>query len=129
MLAPRAPAQAFLWSASFKAKARDYPAALETLETGRKRVGDSTPFLPTLIATARAAGNMPLARDYTKECRSASSSVGEKLQSAVSQQQSSPNALYAECVRQLGEKPTEDVVTENVVGKARESVFNHLKKK
>jgi Zn-dependent protease with chaperone function len=125
----RPPAQAFLWSASFKVKARDYPAALETLEAGRKRVGDSTPFLPTLIATARAAGNMPLARDYTKECRSASSSVGEKLQSAVSQQQSSPNALYAECVRQLGEKPTEDVVSENVVGKARESVFNLLKKK
>ena len=125
----RPPAQAFLWSASFKVKARDYPAALDTLEAGRKRVGDATPFLPTLIATARASGNMPLAREYTRECRSESSSVGEKLQWAASQQPSSTNSLYAECVRQLGEKPTEDVVTENVAGKARESVFNLLRRK
>ncbi len=126
--AARPPAQAFLWSASYKVKGRDYQGALDTLESGRKRVGDSTPFLPTLIATSRASGNMSLARDYTKECRSESSSMSDKLQSVVSKQPSQ-NTLYAECVRQLGEKPTEDAVTESVVGKARESVFNLLRKK
>ena len=126
--AARPPAQAFLWTASYKVKGRDYEGALDTLETGRKRVGDSTPFLPTLIATSRASGNMSLARDYTKECRSESSSMSDKLQSVVSKQPSQ-NTLYAECVRQLGEKPTEDAVTESVVGKARESVFNLLRKK
>ncbi len=32
-------------------------------------------------------------------------------------------------MRQLGEKPAEAAVTENVVGKARESVLNLLRKK
>ena len=122
------PAQAFLWSASYKVKGRDYQGALDLLEAGRKRVGDSAPFLPTLIATSRASGNMSLARDYTTECRSESGSVGDKLQSVVSKQPSQ-NTLYAECVRQLGEKPAEDAVTESVVGKARDSVFNLLRKK
>jgi len=123
MLAPRAPAQAFLWSASFKVKARDYQGALDTLESGRKRVGDSAPFLPTLISTARTSGNMQLAREYTKECRSESGNVTQKLLG------SEQNSLYAECVRQLGEKPPEDAVADNVVGKARDSVFNLLRKK
>ncbi len=117
------PAQAFLWSASYKAKARDYQGALDTLESGRKRVGDSAPFLPTLIATARASGNMALARDYTSECRSESGNVTQKLLG------SEQNSLYAECVRQLGEKPPEDAVSDKVAGKARESVFNLLRKK
>jgi hypothetical protein len=123
LLARHPPAQAFIWSASYKSGARDYAGALETLESGRSRVGDSTPFLPTLIATARASGNMSLARDYTKECRSVSGSATRKLLG------SEQNGLYAECVRQLGEKPTEDAVTENVVDKARESVFSLLRKK
>jgi hypothetical protein len=42
---------------------------------------------------------------------------------------SEQNSLYAECVRQLGERPTEDAVSDNVAGKARESVFNLLRKK
>jgi Zn-dependent protease with chaperone function len=123
--AARPPAQAFIWSASFKTTARDYSGALETLEAGRKRVGDAAPFLPTLVATARTSGNMPLARDYTRECRAESSSVTQ----LVSGSQLSQNALYAECVRQLGEKPAEDAVTDRMVGKARESVFGLLRKK
>jgi beta-barrel assembly-enhancing protease len=123
LLAPRAPAQAFLWSASYKAKAHDYQGALDTLESGRRRIGDSVPFLPTLISTARTSGNMALAREYTNECRSASGNVTQKLLG------SEQNSLYAECVRQLGEKPAEDAIADNVVGKARESVFNILRKK
>ncbi|MEJ0039776.1 MAG: M48 family metallopeptidase [Gammaproteobacteria bacterium] len=128
LLATHPSAQAFLWSASYKVKARDYEGALETLESGRMRVGDSTPFMPTLIATARASGNLALAREYTKECRAESSRDSGLLQSVVSRQ-SSQSTLYAECVRQLGEKPAEDAVAESVVGKARESVFNLLRKK
>ena len=128
LLATRPPAQAFLWSASYAVKARDYQGALDTLEAGRKRVGDSAPFLPTLIATARTSGNTSLAREYAKECRAESSSVGEKLESVVSNR-SPQNTLYAECVRQLGEQPAEDAVTGSVVSKARESVFNLLRKK
>lgn len=121
--AARAPAQAFLWSASYKVKARDYDGALDALESGRKRVGDSAPFLPTLVATARASGNMTLAREYMRECRAESGVVAQKLLG------SEQNSLYAECVRQLGEKPAEDAVTDNAVGKARDSVFNLLRKK
>jgi predicted Zn-dependent protease len=126
--AARPPAQAFIWSASFKAKAGDYQGALDTLEAGRKRVGDSAPFLPTLIATSRSSGNMGLAREYAKECRSESGSASGKLQSVVSSQ-SAQSTLYAECVRQLGEKPPEDVIAEGAVSKAREGVFNLLRKK
>jgi predicted Zn-dependent protease len=123
LLAARPPAQAFVWSASYKAKARDYQGALDTLEAGRKRVGDSAPFLPTLIATARASGNVSLARDYTKECRSESGTTTQKLLG------SEQNGLYAECVRQLGETRREDVVADSVVSKPRDSVFNLLRKK
>ncbi len=62
----RAPAQAFIWVASYQARRQDYISAIETLESGRQRVGASTPFLPTLVAMARYSGNMPLARDYAE---------------------------------------------------------------
>jgi Zn-dependent protease with chaperone function len=116
----RAPAQAFTWAASFQAKRRDYSGAIETLESGRKRVGASTPFLPNLVAMARASGNMPLAREYTRECQAESNSnLGDKLQSLVSEQ-AAPKGLYAECVRQLGEKPQKDVIAEAVKDKTRD---------
>jgi hypothetical protein len=117
-----------LWSASYKAKGQDYPGALETLETGRKRVGDSTPFMTTLVSVARASGNMPLARDYTKQCRAESNkNVGDKLQSLASEK-GAQKGLYAECVRQLGEVPAEDTVTESVVQKGRDSLRKLFKK-
>jgi beta-barrel assembly-enhancing protease len=125
----RPPAQAFSWVASYKAKHKDYTGAVETLEAGRKRVGASAPFLPTLVAMARAGGNMPLARDYTKECQAESNkNVGEKLQSLVSE--SAPRkGLYVECVRQLGEVPPEDVVTESVKEKTLDLGRKLFKKK
>jgi Zn-dependent protease with chaperone function len=120
MASLRAPAQAFSWVASHKAKRGDYNGAIETLETGRRRVGASTPFLPTLVAMARASGNLPLARDYTKECQAESNQeFGDRLHSLVSEP-SAPKGLYAECVRALGEKPTGDVVAESVTNTARD---------
>jgi predicted Zn-dependent protease len=110
----RPPAQAFTWVASYKAKRSDFVGAIETLETGRKRVGASAPFLPTLVAMARAGGNMPLAREYTNECQAESNkSAGDKLQAFVAEPRAK-RGLYGECVRQLGEVPPEDVVTESV---------------
>jgi Zn-dependent protease with chaperone function len=119
MASRRPPAQAFAWVASSKAKRKDYAGAIETLEAGRQRVGASAPFLPTLVATARAAGNMPLAREYAKECQSESRTVGGTLQSLTSES-TAPKGLYAECLRQLGEKPQQDVVTEAVTHKAKD---------
>jgi len=116
----RAPAQAFIWLASYQARARDFQGALETLQDGRMRVGDATPFLPNLVAMARDAGNMPLARDYAQECKEASNdSVTDKLRSVLSEQ-STPTGLYAECVRQLREKPQQDQLTQEVIGKAKD---------
>ena len=123
------PAQAFMWSASYRVKGNDYQGALETLEAGRRRVGDSTPFMPTLVAVARASGNMQLARSYAKECRDESGkNIGEKLHSLVSEQ-AAQKGLYAECVKQLGEVPPEDAVTGSVVEKTRDSVLKLFKKK
>jgi beta-barrel assembly-enhancing protease len=110
----RPPAQAFTWAASYKGKRRDFVGAIETLEAGRERMGVSAPFLPTLVAMARAGGNMALARDYTSECQAESSkNLGSKVQAFVSEPRAR-KGLYAECVRQLGEQPPQDVVTENV---------------
>lgn len=116
----RPPAQAYTWFASYQAQHRDFPAAIATLETGRQRVGSSVPFLPSLVAMARAGGNMPLARDYARECKAESNrDAGEAVKSFVTEN-SAPRGLYAECVRQLGELPKDDVVTESIKGKTRE---------
>ncbi len=125
----RAPAHAFVWVASHQAKRQDYTGAIETLESGRQRMGASTPFLPTLVAMARYAGNLPLARDYASECKAESNrELGERLQSIVAQD-STPKGLYAECVRALGEKPAGDVVTEAVSNKAFDLGKQFLKKR
>jgi predicted Zn-dependent protease len=116
----RPPAQAYTWFASYQAQGRDFSAAIQTLESGRQRVGSSGPFLPSLVAMARAGGNMPLARDYARECKAESNrEVGEAVKSFVSDK-SAPTGLYAECVRQLGEVPKDDAVTESIKGKTRE---------
>ncbi|MEJ1965094.1 MAG: M48 family metallopeptidase [Gammaproteobacteria bacterium] len=129
LAAAHPPAQSFMWSASYQVQERNYEGALATLEAGRKRVGDSTPFMPTLVAVARASGNLPLARDYARECRAESGrNVGDKLQSLVSQD-AAPKGLYAECVRQLGEVPPEDIVAERVADKTRESVLKLFRKR
>jgi Zn-dependent protease with chaperone function len=120
MSSRRPPAQAFTWAASNKAKKKDYTGAIQTLEAGRQRVGASAPFLPALVATARAAGNMPLAREYARECQSESRTFGGTLQSITSESTAAPKGLYAECLRQLGEKPQQDVVTEAVTHKAKD---------
>jgi Zn-dependent protease with chaperone function len=110
MNSARAPVQAYAWVASHQAKGGDYAGAMETLEFGRRRVGASAPFLPSLVAMARASGNMPLAREYAKECQAES---GDRLQTLVAQP-SQPKGLYGECVRQLGEEPSGDVVSKEV---------------
>jgi Zn-dependent protease with chaperone function len=116
----RPPAQAFRWVASYEARDRDFASAIDTLEAGRKRVGASAPFLPNLVAMARASGNMSLARDYARQCESESrSSVGDKVQSFLTED-SKPKGLYAECVRQLGEAPEKDVIAEGVKDKTRD---------
>jgi Zn-dependent protease with chaperone function len=123
----RPPAQAYLWVASNQARVRDVQGALETLQDGRKRVGDAAPFLPNLVGMAREAGDMPLARDYAQECKEASNdSAADKLRSVLSEQ-STPTGLYAECLRQLREKPVQDQLTHEAIGKARD-LFK-LKKK
>jgi hypothetical protein len=123
----RAPAQAYLWVASNQARVRNVQGALETLQDGRKRVGDAAPFLPNLVGMAREAGNMPLARDYAQECKEASNdSVTDKLRSVLSEQ-STPTGLYAECLHQLREKPVQDQFAQDAIGKARD--LFRLKKK
>jgi len=126
-ISTRPPAQAYLWVASNQARASNVQGALETLQEGRKRVGDAAPFLPNLVGMAREAGNLPLARDYAQECKEVSNdSVADKLRSVLSEQ-SAPTGLYAECVRQLREKPVQDQLTQDALGKARD-LFK-LKKK
>jgi len=116
----RPPAQAYTWLASYQAQRRDFAAAISTLESGRERVGASGPFMPSLVAMAKASGNMPLARDYTKECKAVSNKdVADTVKSFVTDT-SKPTGLYAECVRQLGEVPKDDPITESVKGKTRE---------
>jgi predicted Zn-dependent protease len=116
----RPPAQAYTWLASYQGQRREFTAALSTLESGRKRVGGSGPFLPSLVAMARAGGDMPLAREYTRECKAESNrDVTDAVKSFVSAN-NTPTGLYAECVRQLGELPKDDAITESIKGKTRE---------
>jgi Zn-dependent protease with chaperone function len=116
----RPPAQAYIWFAAYQGQRRDFTAAISTLESGRQRVGNSARFLPSLVAMARAGGNLPLARDYARECKAESNrDAGEALKSFVSDNDK-PAGLYAECVRQLGEVPKDDAVTESIKGKTRE---------
>ncbi|HEV7715945.1 MAG TPA: hypothetical protein VGO53_10135, partial [Steroidobacteraceae bacterium] len=103
--AKRPPAQAYTWVASYRAAAKDYAGAVETLESGRKRVGASAPFLPNLVSMAKAAGQKARAEGYARECAAEDRrSVGNVLTSLV-KTKSAPTGMYAECVRRLGYEP------------------------
>jgi hypothetical protein len=92
-------------------------------------VGASAAFLPNLVAMARASGNLPLAREYARQCESESNvGVGDKLQSFVTED-SQPKGLYAECLRQLGEAPQKDVIAESVKDRTRDLGRKLLNKK
>jgi predicted Zn-dependent protease len=116
----RPPAQAYTWLASYQAQRGQFTAALSTLESGRRRVGASAPFLPSLVAMARAGGDMPLARAYAKECRAESNKGAAGAVKSLVSERRAPTGLYAQCVQQLGEVPKDDVVTEHLKGRTRD---------
>jgi hypothetical protein len=100
--------------AYYQAQKKNYAGALETLETGRKRVGVAAPFLPNLVSMARAGGQKPRAEAYTRDCaREDRKNVGNAVTS-VFKGKSAPTGLYAECVRRLGYEP-KDSSAESVV--------------
>jgi predicted Zn-dependent protease len=125
----RPPAQAYTWLASYQGKGKNFTGAITTLESGRTRVGASAPFMPQLVAMARAGSDMPLAREYTKECQAVSNdSLTEKL-SYWASTNAAPKGLYADCVRALGEQPKDDALTETVKDKARDLKDKIFKKR
>jgi predicted Zn-dependent protease len=114
LVGKRPPAQAYTWVAYYQAQKKNYAGALETLETGRKRVGVAAPFLPNLVSMARAGGQKPRAEAYTRDCaREDRRNVGNAVTS-VFKGKSAPTGLYAECVRRLGYEP-KDSSAESVV--------------
>jgi predicted Zn-dependent protease len=105
LAARRPPAQAYVWVAYYQASRRELSPAITTLEQGRKRVGNSQPFLPHLVSLARAAGQKDKAERYTVQClEEDQKSLGNKVANMVRGQQL-PSGLYADCVRRLGHEP------------------------
>jgi hypothetical protein len=102
--AKHAPAQAYSWSAWYQSTHQNYAGAIETLEAGRKRVGASAPFLPSLVSMARAAGDNGLAERYTQECASEDRKSAGALKTMLNVT-AAPTGLHAECLRRLGYTP------------------------
>ena len=107
LTAQHPPAQAYTWSAWYKSTKQDYAGAIETLETGRQRVGASAPFLPNLVSMAHAKGDNALAERYTQECAAEdrkNASVSTALKSMLNGP-AVPSGLLAECQRRMGYTP------------------------
>jgi Zn-dependent protease with chaperone function len=119
LAAKRPPAQAYVWVAYYQATRKEFTRAIGTLEQGRKRVGNSAPFLPHLVSLARAAGQKTKAEGYAVEClEEDQKNMGTMMANMVRGQQV-PSGLYADCVRRLGHEPQ--------AGKDQNAAFQAIK--
>jgi Zn-dependent protease with chaperone function len=98
-------AQVYTWSAWYQSTHQNYAGAIETLETGRKRVGSSAPFLPNLVSMAHVAGDNALAERYVQECAAEDRKSAGALKTMLGATSSAPSGLHAECLRRLGYAP------------------------
>jgi predicted Zn-dependent protease len=98
-------AQTYTWSAWYQSTHQNYAGAIETLESGRKRVGASAPFLPNLVSMAHAAGNNQLAERYAQECAAEDRKNAGALKTMLSATSAAPAGLHTECLRRLGYAP------------------------
>ena len=78
---------------------------MRTLEQGRRRVGNSAPFLPHLVSLARAAGQNDKAEDYAVECLKEDQKNTSNMIANMVRGQQVPSGLYADCVQRLGHVP------------------------
>jgi predicted Zn-dependent protease len=101
----RPPAQGFVWEAYYQATRREWQPAIATLESGRKRVGNSAPFLPHLVSLARAAGQNEVAENYTRDCGKEDRKNAGAMVTSFLRPDALPSGLYADCVRRLGHEP------------------------
>ncbi len=107
--ARRPPAQAYLWRAAFPWKRQEYAKVITALENGRRRVDSGTPFLPLLVATAKAQGDDVRAEEYTRECAAEDRRNPSAMMSAITFRGSvAPSGIYADCVRRLGREPADE---------------------
>lgn len=128
--APHAPAQAYMWSASYEAARGNYAGAIEILESGRRRVGASVPFLPNLVSLAVQAGNRPLAERYAQECAAEDRpAAGATLKTMLNASAPAPTGLHAECLRRLGYTPAPPASNGGAAQAALTSKFKNLLKR
>jgi Zn-dependent protease with chaperone function len=103
----RAPAAAFRWHAANQATAKEYAAAIATLEAAGTRLAEPGPFLPEMIGYAKLDQDTGRAERLTLQCKDEEqkrkASVAGKVTSLVRGAQ--PTGLYADCLRALGYMP------------------------
>lgn len=104
-----APRTAFLWRASYQVARGEYPAAMDTLERGADRMDDRSLFLPQMVATARAAGDVPRAEQLTTECARSRVrlDLGTLNRLLGQEAPAKPGGVYGECIAALGYDPIE----------------------
>lgn len=100
------PAQAYLWRATYPWKRKEYSKVIASLESGRKRLGSGTPFLPLLVTTARTKGDESRAEQYTRECAQEDRRNPASMLSVITFRGGvAPSGIYADCVSRLGREP------------------------
>jgi Zn-dependent protease with chaperone function len=104
----RPPAQAYVWVAYYEATRNQLTRAITTLERGRHRVGNASPFLPHLITLARTSGQQQLAERYTQECKEEDRKNSSSVVTAFFEGNQVPSGLYADCVQRLGHMPSDE---------------------
>ncbi len=107
LTAQRPPASAYVWLAYYQFMRRDYPRAIETLERGRRRVGNGAPFLPHLVSVARTSGQAKRAERYALECQAEDRRNTSSAVTAFFGGSRVPSGLYADCVQRLGHEPAQ----------------------
>lgn len=104
-----APRAAYLWRASYQVTRREFDAALATLDAGGAALGDRTLFLPQMVATAKAGGDVAKAEQLAVECGRSGVrlDLGTISRALEKDAPAKARGTYGECVAALGYDPIE----------------------
>lgn len=99
---PHAPAEAYLRLSQLHQQSGNYKASHAILELGRSRIGRNYRFLPDLVSTHKALGDIKAAEQYAIECARVDSDNLSIASMFLSGNQGGSTAYYQVCSQRLG---------------------------
>ncbi len=114
----RPPAQAYVWQAYLQWNRKQYHEVIQTLERGRRRIGQGAPFLPHLVTAAQAIGDKEKAEDYVRQCAAEDRKGPNAVVSMITfRGAAAPTGIYGECMRRLGYQPQQQGIAKKAITK------------